>query len=262
MKVFLSWSGSKSHEVAKLLSEWLASVIQSCKPWISSRDIDRGSLWFTEISDQLQNTQIGIICLTQANKEKPWILFEAGALAKGLSSSRVCTFLIDLQANDVKDPLAQLNHTFCKNKDSVRGLIQTLNTNLGEHRLENLIIENVFETYWPQFEAKLNEILNKYPVHEVHETGKNDKNSVPNMLSELMDLSRANASRLRRVEQELEPKRIRDRLPRGARIELIESEIKDMIRGGMPRSLILERFSDEIPRQLISQLIDNLKVDD
>ena len=88
MKVFISWSGERSKQVAEVLNDWIQCVIQAVDPWMSSKDIDRGALWFSEITDQLANTSIGIICLTKENKTKPWILFEAGALAKGLSSSR------------------------------------------------------------------------------------------------------------------------------------------------------------------------------
>ena len=42
--------------MAELLSEWLSCVIQAVRPWISTRDLDRGSLWFGEINDQLQET--------------------------------------------------------------------------------------------------------------------------------------------------------------------------------------------------------------
>lgn len=42
-----------------------------------------------KLSPNVTDTSIGIICLTKDNRTKPWILFEAGALAKGLSSSRV-----------------------------------------------------------------------------------------------------------------------------------------------------------------------------
>lgn len=60
---------------------------------MSSKDIDRGALWFTEITGQLANTS-GILYLTKENKNKPWTLFEAGALAIGLTSERVSPFLI------------------------------------------------------------------------------------------------------------------------------------------------------------------------
>ncbi|MFT6334809.1 MAG: hypothetical protein ACJATI_001555 [Halioglobus sp.] len=68
--------------MAILLKEWLPLVLQATKPWISSEDIDRGSLWFSEISKELEATQHGIVCLSAANLQSPWIFFESGALAK------------------------------------------------------------------------------------------------------------------------------------------------------------------------------------
>jgi hypothetical protein len=152
MKVFISWSGDRSKAVAELLDEWLQCVLQAIDPWMSSKDIDRGSLWFSELSDQLADTKLGIVCLTQDNKTKPWILFEAGALAKGLSSNRVCTFLVDLQPTDIANPLAQFNHTF-PDKQGVFDLLRTINSSLGDKSLKERVLQKVFDTYWPQFES-------------------------------------------------------------------------------------------------------------
>ncbi|RDC65079.1 TIR domain-containing protein [Adhaeribacter pallidiroseus] len=153
MKVFISWSGERSRRVAELLDTWIQCVIQAVDPWVSSQDIDRGALWFSEISNQLANTTHGIICLTKSNKEKPWILFEAGALAKGLSSSRVFTFLIDLNPEDIKDPLAQFNHTL-PTKENLYKLIYSINNSLEEKRLKETILKNVLNTYLPQFDEE------------------------------------------------------------------------------------------------------------
>jgi hypothetical protein len=158
MKIFVSWSGRWSKAVAELMSDWLKCVIQASQPWISTRDIDRGAIWFSEISDKLKDVSVGVVCLTQENKSKPWILFETGALAKGLTTNRVCTFLIDLNPEDLQDPLGQFNHT-TPDRNSVWELSRTINDCLGEKALDERILEQVFDTYWPQFEEKFHKAL-------------------------------------------------------------------------------------------------------
>lgn len=76
MKIFISWSKSLSKECAEILRDWIKCTLQPSEPWVSSKDIEKGSLWFGEISDQLKDTRVGIVCLTKENKNNPWILFE------------------------------------------------------------------------------------------------------------------------------------------------------------------------------------------
>ena len=161
MKIFISWSGSLSGEVARLLKTWLKCVLQATEPWISSDDIERGSQWFNEINNVLENCNTGIICLTRDNVTAPWILFEAGNLLKGLATSRVCTFLVDLEPQDIEPPLSQFNHTM-PNKESMWKLVTTLNDCLpGDRHLQADTLSTVFETYWPQFEKDIKEILSR-----------------------------------------------------------------------------------------------------
>ncbi|EJK2108241.1 toll/interleukin-1 receptor domain-containing protein [Vibrio cholerae] len=195
MNIFISWSGNRSKAVAELLDEWLQCVIQAVDPWMSSKDIDRGALWFSEINDQLQNTTIGIICLTQENLNKPWILFEAGALAKGLTESRVCTFLIDVQPTDIGTPLSQFNHTF-PDKEGLWELVRTLNSSLKEKSLKEKILEQVFDTYWPQFEVQFASILQKHPVGE--QVQKREENDI---LLEILSSTRSMERRVRDLER-------------------------------------------------------------
>lgn len=81
----------------------------------------------------MSESVIGLICLTEENKNKPWILFEAGALNKGLSSNRVCPILADLEPKDVDEPLSKFQLTkmlkdamfkLLKSKHSVIELLQ------------------------------------------------------------------------------------------------------------------------------------------
>lgn len=82
MKVFISWSGERAKAVARALHEWLPTVIQSLEPWMSDQDISSGQRWNSEISNQLAESNYGIICITPENQIAPWLNFEAGAVAK------------------------------------------------------------------------------------------------------------------------------------------------------------------------------------
>ncbi|WP_443191060.1 hypothetical protein [Pseudomonas indica] len=246
MKVFLSWSGQRSREVASLLSDWLCCVIQASRPWISTRDLDRGSLWFGEINDQLKDTTVGIICLTQENKTRPWILFEAGALAKGLTTSRVCTLLVDLEPKDIEDPLAQFNHTF-PSRESVLGLVKTLNSTLGANGLDNRILEQVFNTYWPQFEQRFAEILENTETQPPSKPRPKE-----DVLGEILENTRVLNSRIRRLENESERFRMRDLdMP----ISMIREQAMEMIKTGMPIEVIIDRFGGRVPKSVLKEFM-------
>jgi hypothetical protein len=70
MKVFISWSGPRSRAVAELLKGWLVDVIQAIGPWMSSY-IEKGARWVSELSEELEQSKLGIICLTQDNLSSP-----------------------------------------------------------------------------------------------------------------------------------------------------------------------------------------------
>lgn len=197
MKIFVSWSGKRSKAVAELMSDWLKCVIQASQPWISTRDIDRGAIWFSEINDKLKDVSVGVVCLTQENKNKPWILFETGALAKGLTTNRVCTFLIDLNPEDLQDPLGQFNHT-TPDRSSVWALARTINDCLDSNALDERILEQVFDTYWPQFKEKFDLALaNNQPEEIVPPRSEQD------ILGEILNHTRGLSSRVRSLESEL-----------------------------------------------------------
>ncbi|GAA4493321.1 hypothetical protein [Pseudaeromonas paramecii] len=197
MKIFISWSGKRSKAIAELMSDWLKCVIQASQPWISTRDIDRGAIWFSEINDKLKDVSVGIVCLTQENKNRPWILFETGALAKGLTTNRVCTFLIDLKPEDLQDPLGQFNHT-TPDKPGVWALIRTINDCLGDKALDERILNQVFDTYWPQFENKFNNAVSQnLPDEEIPPRSEQD------ILSEILSNTRSLSHRMRSLESEV-----------------------------------------------------------
>jgi len=163
MKVFLSWSGSRSKKIAEILHNWLPQVIQAVEPWFST-DIEKGLRWGPEITDLLEKSKVGIICLTRENLDENWILFEAGALSK-TKDAYVCTFLLDMKPTDIKPPLAQFQHTQFKRED-VWKLILTINENVkksGGTSPSKEILKIIFDKFWPDLEKKLEKITKQQP---------------------------------------------------------------------------------------------------
>jgi hypothetical protein len=154
MKVFISWSGERNAFVAQALRDWLPNVIQALEPWLSKADIDQGARWSTEIAVQLQDSKIGIICLTPENLREPWILFEAGALSKTLDQTFVCPYLIDLDTVDLEWPLAMFQATKA-DKESTKLLMKTINHALDKRALAESRLDGIFEVWWPELEQKL-----------------------------------------------------------------------------------------------------------
>ncbi|HTI59295.1 hypothetical protein [Mucilaginibacter sp.] len=163
MKVFLSWSKLRSQKVAELLNSWIPCILQSVEPWISSQNIEDGELWFNAIQTQVSEIINGIICLTKENKDQPWILFEAGGLAKGLEKSRIYVLLIDLVPDDILlSPLSAFNQTK-PNKTGLKKLMHVIN-NRTSKPVSTEILDQVFEKFWPDFEEKLKEIITETEI--------------------------------------------------------------------------------------------------
>jgi hypothetical protein len=107
MKIFISWSGERSHLLAQTLHESLPLVLHYVKPWLSQADISAGDRWAQEVAKELESSNFGIICVTPENLNSTWILFEAGALAKSLQGGKVIPLLLGLEFSDISGPLSQ-----------------------------------------------------------------------------------------------------------------------------------------------------------
>ena len=106
VKVFISWSGDPSRLIAKALAEWLRNVVQHVDPWMSDENIVSGARWNEAIAKELGETNFGIVCVTRGNQHAPWLIFEAGALAKSVEMARVVPLCIDLSFSEITGPLS------------------------------------------------------------------------------------------------------------------------------------------------------------
>lgn len=70
MKVFLSWSGTRSRAVAEAIATWLHQCIQAIEP-VMSTGIEKGERWTVQLAKALSESQLGIICITADNLKSP-----------------------------------------------------------------------------------------------------------------------------------------------------------------------------------------------
>lgn len=152
MKVFISWSGELSRQVAELLRAWLPAVLQNVQPYFSPDDVAKGTRWSLEIGKELEASSVGIICLTRQNLDAPWIMFEAGALSKALGSARVCPLLVDLEAAELAGPLVQFQAAKL-DRVEVRKLLETINDALQDRAVAVSVLDTAFEMAWPSLQA-------------------------------------------------------------------------------------------------------------
>ncbi len=155
MKIFLSWSGQTSHQIAKGLREWLQSVIQTAEPWLSSEDIKKGARWSPAIAKELAESRAAIFCLTPENLQSPWLNFEAGAVSNTPWSANVCTYLFGISNSDVTGPLTQFQSTIATSKEDNLRLLSTINSAQEGRALDPKRLDKAFNTFWPELEAVL-----------------------------------------------------------------------------------------------------------
>lgn len=154
MKVFLSWSGQRSRYLAETLRTWLPRVIQSLRPWMSDEDISAGSRWLTDISKELGEAKVGILCVTPENQSNPWLVFEAGALSKTLEQPFVCPLLFDLSPGQLKGPLAQFQ-ALSVDRSGILRMLLNLNNAPGHIPLPEKDLGETFDVWWPKLEERL-----------------------------------------------------------------------------------------------------------
>ncbi len=160
MNVFISWSGEASKAFAIAVNNWLKQAMHKVKPWMSDAEIGPGERWNQKVSLSLKDTNFGIICVTPENLTAPWILFEAGALAKAMDSARVVPLLLGVKNTDLVSPLAQFQAVQA-DKNGFRKLAAALNNGLKEihEQLDEPVLTSLLRKLWPELGRELKRIL-------------------------------------------------------------------------------------------------------
>jgi hypothetical protein len=194
LKIFISWSGPVSREIAEALRDWLPSVLQTVEPYVSSEDIDKGARWSVDVSRELEASSYGILCVTADNVKAPWLNFEAGALSKSFDKSRVSPFLFGISRSEVTGPLVQFQSTIYDH-DDVYKLVKSINS-VSEAPLEEARLNAAFEVWWPKLKESMERIKE---LPEGEGTSKASDRGMPDMVVEILELMRAQQKTLSEI---------------------------------------------------------------
>lgn len=170
MKVFISYSGTKSAKMAEVASRFLEQLLPDVTFFRSASDIALGSHWLQQVEQVYSGADVALVCITRDNIEKPWLLYEIGALSA--NNVRIIPFLLDIRPSDLSGPIA-LYQAVSADKIGVWKLIQFLHS-LLDNATGSTEKNHVFENIWPAFLASL---------EAIRETPSTGGNNVVNVLS-------------------------------------------------------------------------------
>ncbi|BBP95986.1 hypothetical protein BSFA1_11150 [Burkholderia sp. SFA1] len=153
MRVFISWSKPAAKSVAIELKHCIEMCLGSTgvDAWMSELDIPKGSRWSHAVAENLEKTDVGIICVTPENVREPWLYFEAGALSKSVQDSQVHPLVIGMPPSALSGPLALFQATTFS-FDNVLSLLISIAKSKGEPVNEAAIRER-FSRVWTPLET-------------------------------------------------------------------------------------------------------------
>lgn len=154
MKVFVSWSGPRSKQLAESLSRWIPNVIQDTDCFYSSESIRAGQQWNERINNRLSDTDFGILCVTAENRGAPWLNFEAGALSTRISNDqRVVPVTLGFSPEALGSPLGQFNGV----EANYQGVLKLI-MSIQDAAASTVDVPTTVDLWWPHLEADINRI--------------------------------------------------------------------------------------------------------
>lgn len=165
-RVFISWSGDLSLQVARILKPWLEDVLQHVDCFVSEKDIVKGEGWYDRIVTELETCCCGIIVLTPESITRPWVLFEVGALVGARGRDRAMPLLVDLAESHLGgSPLNQLQGTKVTLQDMLL-LLKSVNLATGEAAAPSDRVERAVAREWETFETAVVAAIKRAPGHK------------------------------------------------------------------------------------------------
>lgn len=193
LQVFISWSGPRAEAIAKLVKRLLVDVVRHAEVFLSSDDLQKGRQWLPDLNEKLRDTKFGVLILTPESVNKPWLLFEAGAISKALTDNHCCPLLCGLSHADVTPPLSQFHGALINKREDVLKLITTMYEAAGA-KSDPGQVDRWFTPFWENFSNDVAQILvTPTTEHKAKPPHRPDRE----ILEEILDLVRRQGQGIR-----------------------------------------------------------------
>jgi hypothetical protein len=173
INLLLSWSGDSSKEIAEVFNTWLRVYSTELDIFFSPDKIEAGMRWNDELSQKLQDCDIGIFIYTRQNLDSLWMAFEAGALSKKIKTGKVIPLIFGEPELKLKPPISQ----FQAKRFSEKGVLETLesiNSCLVSRKSKD-DLNDFMKVAWQQLDSDINSVLNKYMESNISPTVDNSE---------------------------------------------------------------------------------------
>ncbi|WP_158171369.1 toll/interleukin-1 receptor domain-containing protein [Rhodococcus sp. JT-3] len=147
LKIFISWSGKLSEEVAKVWHSLLTEMFNNVSPFMSEKDIEAGTRGLPTIANELHGSKFGIVVVTQENLHSQWLNYETGALSKDINDPdlRVAPTLVDFKSKaDATGPISQFQATLLDH-DGVKTILEQVGQVVD---VDPATVDKRFERAW------------------------------------------------------------------------------------------------------------------
>jgi hypothetical protein len=153
MRLFVSWSGIRSYEVAVAIRDWIPLALHAARPFVSSMDIGPGSRWQSRIEAELALADFGLVCVTRENQASPWLNFEAGALSGALAKQCVVPLAVDLLPGEIRGPLSQFQAETLSRR-GFQSIVGRMNETC-DSPIDAATVDRSIDKWWPELEGAL-----------------------------------------------------------------------------------------------------------
>lgn len=171
VKIFICWSGERSHSLATALQTWLPKFIPGLEAvdeppnLFVSDEIVKGVRWFDVVDEQLDTSDAGVVCVTREALQSGWIHFEAGALARAVrknerqkkAAGALYTYLLGVESSELRGPLSEFQATKFEREDNKK-LCGAIVNCMKKAAPTRGIWEKAFDENWGSFEKQVNTI--------------------------------------------------------------------------------------------------------